>query len=80
MQEKIGFRLDAYYKPREVSAILGVSHRWLNSLLQRGEIASIAIGRSGKHRRVLGADILRYLEDHKRGGTPKEVPADAHAG
>ena len=60
---------DAWLTTRQAATALGVSPRYLNKLLHEGRIASAVIGMAGKHRRVKGADLLRYL-DERRAQTP----------
>ena len=56
---------DAWLTAREAATALGVSHRYLNELLHEGRIASVTIGHVGKHRRVKGSDIIRFLDERR---------------
>lgn len=51
-------------KPAEVAERLGVSRRQVYYLIQRGELASVAVG----ERRVCVAerDLDEYIENHRR--------------
>jgi excisionase family DNA binding protein len=60
-----GFVGDQWYSPREVGARLGVSRRWVNLIIARGDLPAVELGRT---RRVLGADVNRYLREHRRQG------------
>jgi hypothetical protein len=62
----------ALYTPSEVALLLRCSRTNAYDLLMSGELAKRPIGAGKKGFRVLGSDILAFLESRKEGGpSPK---------
>jgi hypothetical protein len=63
---------DVLYTPSEVGDLLGCSRTNAYDLLMSGELAKTCIGAGKKGIRVMGSDILAFLESRKEGGpSPK---------
>lgn len=47
------------YKPAEVAEVLGVSQRYVELLIERGDLVAVPLGRG---RKVLEQDLKAYIE------------------
>jgi predicted DNA-binding transcriptional regulator AlpA len=60
------------YEPAEVAAMLGCSRTNVYDLMMAGDLAKRAIGAGKKGFKVMGSDILAFLDSRKEGGpSPK---------
>lgn len=58
----------ALYTPNEVAVLLGCSRTNAYDLLVSGDLAKVPIGAGKKGFRVMGSDILAFLDSRKEGG------------
>jgi hypothetical protein len=56
------------YEPTEVAALLGCSRTNVYDLMMAGDLARRAIGAGKKGFKVMGSDILEFLDARKEGG------------
>jgi excisionase family DNA binding protein len=56
------------YDPAEAAALLGCSRANVYNLIQSGELARRAIGAGKKGFKVMGQDLLAFLDARKEGG------------
>lgn len=60
------------YDPAEAAALLGCSRANLYNLMQSGALARRAIGAGKKGFKVMGSDLLAFLDSRKEGGPAPE--------
>ncbi len=56
------------YEPNEVAVLLGCSRTNVYDLMMAGDLARRAIGAGKKGFKVMGSDILAFLDSRKEGG------------